>query len=73
MDKQAAIEFFGGLSETAEAIGCTRQSIYDWPDPLPRRIADRVIAAIVRAGKPVPDAFLALPEKALASATSEAA
>jgi len=48
MDKQKAIEMFGSQANLARAIGCTRASVNDWPDPLSPRIADRVIAACVR-------------------------
>jgi len=50
MNKKDAIHIFGSQAETARAIGCTRASVNGWPDPLPRRIADRVIAACVRTG-----------------------
>lgn len=58
MDKTRAIELFGGQHETAEAIGCTWQAVHKWPDPLPRRIADRVIAAAVRLHKRIPSDLL---------------
>lgn len=58
MNKQDVIEFFEGRHETANAVGVTPQAVSDWPDLLPRRIADRVIAAIVRKGRRVPANFL---------------
>lgn len=61
MLKSDAISFFGSPSETAEAIGITVQSVSDWPEELPRRIADRVIAAAVRMGREVPSQFLDKP------------
>lgn len=61
MLKSDAIDFFGSHSQTADAIGITVQSVSDWPDTLPRRIADRVIAAAVRLGKEVPSHFLDKP------------
>ncbi len=51
MDKSKAIEIFGGRAETATAIGISVQAISDWPEVLPQRIADRVIAAAYRHGK----------------------
>jgi len=51
MDKQKAIDLFGSASELARILACTRSAISQWPNPLPRRIADRVIAAAVRSGK----------------------
>lgn len=49
MDKQTAIELLGGtVSEAARAIGITSAAVSQWPDVLPPRIEDRVIAAIAR-------------------------
>lgn len=49
MKKSTALELLGGdIATAARNIGCTRTAIYAWPDPLPRRIADRVLAARVR-------------------------
>jgi len=50
MQKNATIKFFGTQANLARLIGCSRWAIGKWPDPLPRRIADRVIAACVRKG-----------------------
>jgi len=50
MDKKKAIETFGTSSDLARELDCTPSAIFQWPDPLPPRIADRVIAACVRAG-----------------------
>ena len=50
MEKRKAIEMFGSASELARALDCTPSAVFQWPDPLPRRIEDRVIAACVRAG-----------------------
>jgi hypothetical protein len=49
MDKATAITLIGpSLSDAARAIGVTNQAISQWPDPLPRRIEDRVLAAQAR-------------------------
>jgi hypothetical protein len=49
MRKQTAYELLGGTTETvARSTDCTRQAVEKWPDPLPRRIADRVLAARLR-------------------------
>lgn len=49
MDKQEAIRLLGGTpTKAAEAIGVTVGAVSLWPDPLPRRIADRVQAALWR-------------------------
>lgn len=49
MLKTKAIELLGGsTASAAEAIGITYQGVEKWPDVLPDRIADRVIAAIAR-------------------------
>lgn len=55
MKKQQAIDLLGGsVSSTAQAIGVEYQAVAKWPDVLPRRIEDRVIAALARQGKPIP-------------------
>lgn len=49
MDKSQATRLLGGTpSAAAEAIGITPQAYGQWPDPLPSRLADRVIAALAR-------------------------
>lgn len=49
MQKKRAIELLGGtLGSAADAIGITYQAVEKWPDPLPKRIEDRVVAAIAR-------------------------
>jgi hypothetical protein len=49
MLKTRAIELLGGsFSAAADAIGITYQAVEKWPALLPRRIEDRVIAAIAR-------------------------
>jgi len=49
MLKTKAIALLGGsVSDAADAIGVTYQAIEKWPDVLPARIADRVVAAIAR-------------------------
>lgn len=49
MLKAKAIELLGGTpAAAASAIGITSQAVSDWPDELPQRIADRVLAALWR-------------------------
>lgn len=49
MDKTKALELLGGtVASAAEAVGVSYQAVDKWPDPLPARIADRVLAAIAR-------------------------
>jgi len=49
MLKTKAIELLGGaISTAAKEIGISYQAVEKWPDVLPDRIADRVIAAIAR-------------------------
>lgn len=49
MKKQTALELLGGTAASAaRLIGCTNSSVHAWPNPLPRRIADRVLAARLR-------------------------
>ena len=49
MRKDRAIALLGGnVALAAQAIGISYQAVEKWPDPLPNRIADRVIAALAR-------------------------
>lgn len=62
MLKQYAIKLLGGtVAAAAEAIGVSYQAVDKWPELLPPRLADRVIAACVRKG-------IALPAEALTGA-----
>ncbi|MFA9287685.1 Cro/CI family transcriptional regulator [Comamonas sp. SY3] len=59
MKKADAIELLGGsVAVAAKAIGINPQAISQWPDVLPARLVDRVIAACVRTGIAVPDRVL---------------
>lgn len=52
MNKTEAIQQLGGsIAEAAKAIGVTYQAVNQWPEVLPRRIVDRVEAALWRAHK----------------------
>ena len=60
MQKLKAIELLGGtVTKASEAIGINSQAVSQWPDPLPPRLVDRVIAACVRTGITVPPELLA--------------
>lgn len=49
MQKKQAIELLGGtVASAANAIGISYQAVDKWPDVLPARIADRVLAAVAR-------------------------
>lgn len=49
MLKSQAIELLGGtVGSAAEAVGVTSSAVTQWPDELPARIADRVLAALAR-------------------------
>jgi hypothetical protein len=53
MTKTDAINTLGGsIKSAAQAIGCTVQAVYKWPDVLSPRVADRVVAAKTRMKKP---------------------
>jgi hypothetical protein len=55
MLKAKAIEILGGtFQRAAQKVGTSRQAIEKWPNTLPPRIADRVIAACVRYGIAIP-------------------
>lgn len=52
MNKSEAIALLGGsVAAAAKEVGVTAQAVGQWPDPLPRRIADRVQAALYRMSK----------------------
>jgi len=49
MLKVQAIELLGGsITAAAKRIGISYQAVDKWPDELPPRIADRVLAALAR-------------------------
>lgn len=49
MQKQEAINLLGKTAtEAANAIGITPQAFGQWPDELPKRLIDRVQAALWR-------------------------
>lgn len=49
MTKDEAIARLGGtVSKAAKAIGISAGAVSLWPDDLPKRINDRVVAAIAR-------------------------
>lgn len=59
MNKQQAIDLLGGtVTAAARAIGVEYQAIAKWPEKLTPRLEDRVIATLVRQGKPIPDELL---------------
>lgn len=53
MEKQTAINLLGGTAKkAAQAMGCTVQAIYMWPDPLTKNRADRVLGVVGQMKKP---------------------
>lgn len=49
MKKTEATRLLGGTTAAAaQAMGITPQAYYQWPDELPPRLQDRVVAAIAR-------------------------
>lgn len=49
MRKDKAIAKLGGsISAAAKKVGVSYKAIHEWPDKLPPRIADRVLAAVAR-------------------------
>lgn len=49
MLKSTAIEALGGtVTSAARAIGVTPSAVSQWPEVLPGRISDRVLAALAR-------------------------
>ena len=64
MKKLQALELLGGtVAKAAEAIGINSQAISQWPDELPPRLADRVIAACARGGIAIPNELLTAPAR----------
>ncbi len=64
MNKSEAIQQLGGsIAEAAKAIGVTYQAVNQWPEVLPRRIVDRVEAALWRAHKAAHSRRRALPKE----------
>lgn len=51
MDKSEAIGLFGSVTATAQAVGVSQPDVSQWRDPLPARIVDRIVAALVRHGR----------------------
>ena len=67
MKKLQALELLGGtVAKAAEAIGINSQAISQWPDELPPRLADRVIAACARGGIAIPNELLTAPARGAA-------
>jgi len=50
MLKKIAVEMFETQARLARAVGVGTAAVSRWPDILPPRIGDRVIAACVRKG-----------------------
>lgn len=49
MRKDQALQLLGGgVAAAAQKIGITYQAVDKWPDELPTRIEDRVLAALAR-------------------------
>lgn len=64
MLKAKAIELLGGsTASAAKEIGISYQAVDKWPEDLPPRIADRVLAAVARKHMP-PSIAEALAEEA---------
>lgn len=70
MRKEKAIELLGGtIASASREIGISYQAVDKWPDELPPRIADRVLAAVARKrlGPELDDAIGAKKAKARAA------
>jgi len=66
MLKTKAIELLGGsVTAAAKAVGITPAAVTQWPDELPDRIADRVLAALAR--ERLPELFGASNDRAKAA------
>ena len=59
MKKTRAIRLLGGsVAKAAEAVGTSSSAISQWPEKLPPRLVDRVIAGCLRTDVSVPDDIL---------------
>ncbi len=49
MKRETALALLGGTpARAARTLGCRAVTVYRWPDPLPRHVADRVLACWLR-------------------------
>jgi transcriptional regulator with XRE-family HTH domain len=49
MNKETAIKLLGGtITQAAEAVGVSASAVSQWPNALPPRISDRVLAVLAR-------------------------
>jgi hypothetical protein len=51
--KTQALDLLGGPAGAATAIGISYQAVMKWPEELPPRIADRVLAVLARKHLPL--------------------
>ena len=71
MNKATAIAMLGGsVSSAAEQVGVSPSAVSQWPDELPERISDRVLAAMAR--KHLPPELIGLPPAATTTTALEA-
>lgn len=71
MRKSTAFVLLGpAVKDVADAVGCSGSAVRQWPELLPRRIADRVLAAWAR--KNMPDALKQQLEQAEQATASNA-
>lgn len=64
MNKELALSFIGGSPQlAAKAVGVSRSAVAQWPDPLPPKLVDRVLAAWARKHvQSLPQAFRCGPD-----------
>lgn len=59
MKKSRALELLGGtVASACKALNITSQAFSQWPEELPARLVDRVIAGLLRTGRKVPNDLL---------------
>ena len=58
MKKEEAVKLFGGVTKLAKAIDITHSAVSMWKEELTATQRDRVIAAALREGKPIPKHWL---------------
>lgn len=59
MTKSEVIKFFDNkVGEVAKAVGTSGSAVSQWPEDINQATQDRVIGAIIRLGKKVPEEWL---------------
>ena len=55
MTKTQATALFNTVKDLAEALNITPSAVYQWPEDLPRRLADEILGAALRCKRITPE------------------